>query len=229
MPVTHDQFHGQLDQGKLELAMDDHFPSVDEARKPVEAFLKAWEVRAHLGGHKIGFTFHDSVIIDRNPDPSQARIINGSAVFHCTTSMGGTLVVHPVAYPEPPTWKNCSNMVCRMYDRFAAYQEQRESIYSAGYYCLTELLENAAGTVERGGRIKVASKFNIDIEVLKKLGELTSTRGDPLSARKAGTVPATPTETVWLREAIPRIIRHVAGVEAGDVGAALTMAELPIL
>lgn len=69
------------------------------------------------------------------------------------------------------------------------------------YFCLT-LLEATAGS-----RNDAAELFSVDIQVLRKIGELTSKRGDRTNARKASsTQPLTGIEEAWLDAAIKTVI-----------------------
>jgi hypothetical protein len=222
-------FHGYLDNGILTVTMDVHFATVQEARAPVDAYLNGWKIDAHLGGYKIDFVFEDSEVIDRNPDLNAPRLIYGSAIMSSTSTLSASITIQPREYPPAPQWNGCSDLVLRMYRRFANYQEHRESIYSAGYYCSTALTLAADGTIARGGRSAAAEKFKVSLEVQKKLGELTSERGNPEFARKAGTSEPTPAEAAWLALAIPKLIRHVAAIEADSSVPELTMSDLPPL
>jgi hypothetical protein len=230
MNVSHAQFRGELHEGYLNVKMDAHFPTITDARQAVETFLKAWEIDAHLKGKKIKFSFEDSELIDRNPVQGGSVVLaSATCVISSSFTVSGTITVHPREYPPPPCWTTVSNLAQRMYDRFVAYQEKQESIFTSGYYCLTELQVAAGTTVTRKARASAASRFKIDIEVLDTLGELTSERGGALFARKAGTPEPTSNEAAWLSSAVPVIIGHIASVEADADVSVLTMADLPEL
>jgi hypothetical protein len=89
------------------------------------------------------------------------------------------------------------------------------------YFCVT-LLEKFGG----GSRREAATNYRIDINVLHKLGELSSDRGGMTDARKAtARAPLTDIERSWVEAAIRAIGGHLA--EGSD--APLTMTDLPSL
>src|SRR3990172_2429812 len=64
-------FSVRLENGIVTCKLKEHFSSVDEARKAVEEFLRAWEIQHGLqyGKQEIRFRFDDAKVIDRNPLP----------------------------------------------------------------------------------------------------------------------------------------------------------------
>ena len=69
---------------------------------------------------------------------------------------------------------------------------------------------------------------------MQKLGELTSERGDAMTARKyAPRVPPlhplTPQEEEWIRAALRAIIRRIGMIGTGVAFGPLTMGDLPQL
>ena len=106
-------------------------------------------------------------------------------------------------YPPPPVAFHVTPEVEVLWDRFNRYIEQKEPLLSMAYFCLTLL--------ERGDRKAAAQAYNIDYSLLRKLGELTSTRGDNATARKATvTKQLSGDEKSWIEQAIKSIIRHIA-------------------
>lgn len=75
--------------------------------------------------------------------------------------------------------------------------------------------------------------LNVELAVLEKLGELTTERGDEMTARKveAGTPfqPLTAKEAVWIQAALRGIMRRLGMKKAGAVIPPLTMTDLPVL
>lgn len=144
------QFAAQLCGGNLELKMSAHFPSISEARKPVDDFLKSWEMDAHLRGFQIAFSFVNGEVIDRNPAPPGTVFLSGaSASCSSSSTVRGNITVFPREYPNPPEWKTCSDLVRRMYGRFVACQEKRESIgcnHSIGLLVAGSGLQNSNST-----------------------------------------------------------------------------------
>ena len=110
------------------------------------------------------------------------------------------------AYPEPPLdFKYSPNLDSLCY-RYENYLKHKETITGMGYFCLS-LLE-----WESGGRKKTSLKYSIEYGLLKKLGELTSTKGDLREARKlelkkdAKPVALSDAERTWIVEVVRRII-----------------------
>ena len=94
------------------------------------------------------------------------------------------------------------------------------------YFILT-LIEATA----RGNRKAAAQRLRIEFKVLATIGELSTERGDPGTARKVGNSgtfqPLTGAEKAWLEHTVPRVVRrlgeHVAGGDLKTIG----MADLP--
>jgi hypothetical protein len=106
-----------------------------------------------------------------------------------------------------------------LWHRFCLYRADKEPLLSMAYFNLTVV--KMAG----GGRKSSAVNLNIEEKVLRKIGELTSKRGDAGTARKMSvdTQPLTDKESAWLVTAITSIIGHLAGPWAK----ALRMSDLP--
>lgn len=141
-------------------------------------------------------------------------------------------------YPAPPTGFKASPNVRTLWDRYQHYREGRESLPGMAYFCLT-LLETMAGRQPEdaakkrkisNARKKAAEKYHIDENVLAKLGDLSSARGDARTARKATAMARshTPAEVAWTESAIRAIIHRVGKVDARVTGLALiSMKHLP--
>ena len=111
-------------------------------------------------------------------------------------------------------------------NRYQGYREGREPLLAMAYFCLTVLEAGA------GGRREAAATYKIHESVLGKLGELTSERGDPGTARKMkapAMQPLSGAETVWIQEAIKQIIWRLGDQRATTELPTITMADLPAL
>lgn len=101
-----------------------------------------------------------------------------------------------------------------MFDRYMNYRQKREPLPGTAYFCLTVLENMAEGKKRDGeGKRKAASRyFQIDEEVLKKIGRLSSTKGGPAGARKSEGVShdLTNEERRFLEEAVEKMIRRAA-------------------
>jgi hypothetical protein len=114
-----------------------------------------------------------------------------------------------------------------MWHRYVGYLEQHEPLQSMAYFCFT-VLEWSAG----GGKNKLkkaGKKYNMNEKVLKKLSELSSTRGDEKTARKAAPLaPLSPKEVEWIKAAILVIIRRVGELKSSSLQL-IEMGDLPDL
>lgn len=195
-------FTGELSGTSLIIRPLHHFASPEDVRPVIEPFLAAWRIDAGLkhGRDDFRFSFASANVVDRNPTP-------GTNSVHLSATIGARGDVHLKVsrkeYPSPPVGFQVTPEVEVLWDRFNAYLAQREPLLSMAYFCLTLL--------ERGDRKAAAKHYNIDFPLLNKLGEITSTRGDNHTARKAtATKRLSPQERTWIEEAIKAIIRHIA-------------------
>jgi hypothetical protein len=93
------------------------------------------------------------------------------------------------------------------------------------YYCST-VITNFYGGIDGAGKA-----LAIDKAVLKKIGELSTNRGEPSTARKMtrSLMPFATPEADWLDAAIRILIRRVGEIAAGHSPSQLTMKQLPPL
>lgn len=226
-PVERDGqgFSVRLAGGVLTAKMHDHFATEEDARRAVEAYLRAWQALAALeaGQVEFEFRFDRSEIIDRDPQPGTVHLpilLSGTSVFDVT--------LHAIRgrYPDPPDGFALDPDTETLFTRWQGYIEGREPLESMAYACLT-ILEM------HGGRPGASSRFGVSQPVLRKLAHLASETGDLATARKItpGLRPRTDAEQAWLEAAVKVLVRR-AGEVAAAPGASLpqiTMADLPTL
>jgi hypothetical protein len=231
-PLTFDNDLGRFEchDGRLVVAPEAHFTDPDDARVVVEPFLRGWEIDSDLDGNigTIRFKYLRADVVDRDPPPPGASVtIAAKAGSIGISGAAATGHVTRRKYPRPPTSFRASADVQQAYNRWLAYRHSQEPLLSMAYFVLT-ILEAGAG-----GRDRAAQLLAVDEKVLANVGRLSSTRGDPGTARKAakaGTFqPLTPVETNWLEAAIPRLIRRLGEREAGAALEQIRMADLPLL
>ena len=70
--------------------------------------------------------------------------------------------------------------VLTMFHRYQGYLENREPLPAMAYFCLSMLERYLCA-----GRKKAATKYAIDFEVLREVGNLAANKGGPETARKA--------------------------------------------
>lgn len=220
-----------LTEGKLNCEMKGHFASAEEARFVVEPVLRAWEVDADLRWNpgQFRFEFDGADIIDRSPIP--AGVGRGHAYMLCgvgSISAVGTVSFHVTRahYPEPPGTFRVNPDAESILLRYQGYLGGREPLLSMAYFCLTVLEANA------GNRASAATMYGIDKAVLRKMGELTTRRGDRFSARKAiagPVLPLTGEEGAWLEAALKALIWRVGDTRDAAALPVIKLADLPLL
>jgi hypothetical protein len=231
-PITYEaeDFSVELKNKRLKVTLKRHFPTVEEARYEIEKFLRAWELDVALkrGPGEFQLKYENSEVIDRNSSQKgHSNTVAVSAHAKVTATIKAEIGVARGRYPEPPKYFRASPDVETLWQRFHGYQNGNEPLLSMAYFCLT--------VVERlgGGRRQSATLLRISIDVLNKLGKITSTRGDGFTARKAArNTPLTPVsdaERAWVESAIKIIIRRVAEIEQHDSLPIIDLGDLPTL
>ncbi len=232
MPVfiSQPEFTGTLDSGRFVAVMARHYAVPDDARQVVDAYLRAWQIAASLKeGHYIAFEFADAKVIDRTPPPVGTVIGHGQVMLpHFTLDASCHSEICSFQYPAPPVNFAATPTVEILWARYDQWRNGKEPIYSMAYFCETAL-HAAADCQRRAKRQGAAKKFDIDKNLLGKLGELSSCRGGNLEGRKGDTLMATAAEYNWLTAAIPAIILHIGAVESGKARGTLSMSDLPPL
>lgn len=229
-----DAFRMRLEDGTLSIDMVEHFASVEDARRVVNSFLRAWEIDAALryGRREIAFVFEDAEVIDRDPPPPGSPQVIGLAPLGILAAVGSvTAHVRRRKYPEPPTQFRASPDVETLWWRYEGYLQGREPLLPMAFFCLS-MLEASAG-VKKGKRQQTARKYQISEDVLSKLGELTSLRGDEKTARKfdhnSTRSPLTSAEVTWIESAVKAIIRRLGEYGSTTSLSTITMNDLPEL
>ena len=222
----------RLADGSVTCDMKTHFPTAAAARAVVEPILRAWEVDADLRRKQgeLQFKFDRAEIIDRSPAPPgviRAHLVAPApAISACL--IGGTVSVHESRdhYPEPPGTFRLNPDAESILLRYQGCLAGREPLLSMAYWCLTVLEANA------GGRKLAATDYRIEEAVLRMMGELTSRRGDRLSARKATAGPAQPLtgpESAWLAAAVKTLIWRLGDTRKPPALPLITMSDFPRL
>jgi len=174
-------FRGRLSNGILTLEPKEHFASEAEVRPLADDYVRGWEINAGLqSDHPVfDFRFEGSHIVDRQP-ASGTRSIDISD--HLDMSGAVQLEKMSPAYPAPPVDFQLTPEVEVLWNRYCHFIEGGELLLSMAYFCLTFLESSFPGGDKR---TQAAVYYGVDIDILNKLGELTSTRGDTAMARKA--------------------------------------------
>jgi hypothetical protein len=227
--ISQPAFDGELTEGRFVARMRQHFPTEEEAKVQVDPYLRAWEVSAALrrGRPEMHFVFDHADVIERAPaQPGDVNLYFRGAMEAFRLSASASAHVTSPKYPQPPTDFKVSPLVETLWRRYERYVSGREPLFAMAFFCLTAIQEAA------GSRRDAATKFSLDFEVLSKMGELSSSLGNELEARKiTNKVPrqATGSERVWIETTIRKIIEHVGAFEAGAPIKNLTLADLPAI
>jgi hypothetical protein len=198
-------FTGRLEDGILTLEPKTHFSTVEDVRLLSDSFAKAWEIAADLTYNwpTFRFDFDGASIIDRNPQQASSDFVVSTHTSFANAPGRFNLKVGGDRYPTPPGSYQITPEIEVIWKRYIAYLQRREPLLSMAYFCLTILAPD--------NRPAAAKKHSIDIAVLNRLGELTSRRGDRVTARKMtmSTTPLSSEEHRWVEAAIRAIIRHL--------------------
>lgn len=231
LDIDYREFSGRLEEGILTSQMKEHYSSIVAARQVVDPYLRAWEldVALEFGRGEIRFIFEDGKVIDRNPPPpgQPLQIQKHDAILSMNGALVASLQITKKEYPNPPMAFRISPDVETLWHRYEMYLDGKEPLLSMAYFCLT-LLETRG---DPGGRKGASSLFNIDIPVLKKLGELTTNRMDGAIARKVqlSQIPLTGSERKWIEATIKKIIHRVGEINSGNPLPEIKMEDLPPL
>jgi hypothetical protein len=237
----YDAFRIRLENGTVTVEMKEHHASVKSAKEKVEGFIRDWMIYAafDFDWNLLKFEYEDAEVIDRNPSPRVPGQITGDVnITLPMPTCKGTGMVHPIKlseYPAPPTRFRATPDVETMWFRYQQHLQDKETYQSLGYFCLS-LMQWSTG-LGKGARGAASRMYNIDRDILDKLGELTSKRGTQRDARKLDSgstlISLTDVERRWIREALKMLIRRKGEYDFDPATAAslkqITIADLPKL
>lgn len=224
----------QLSGGKLRCEMKVHFATEAEARAAIEPILRAWEADADLQWNRgeLRFEFERADVVDRSPVlPGENRAMVCFASAADAICLVGKVTVHVgrARYPEPPRAFRINPDVESLLQRYRGHLDGHEPLLSMAYFCLT-LVESKGGNKPR--RASAAARYRIDQVVLSKLAELTSTRGDHITARKVTATPIrqlSGPEGAWVEAAVKMLIWRLGDIRKTTDLPLITLSDLPNL
>jgi hypothetical protein len=223
-----------LSDGKLRIIPSEHFPDEHSSRRAIQPFLEEWEIEVHLTSNieMLRFEFDRVELIDRAPPPRGVSL--GAAASAVALASGSSAVTGNSAslqltcseYPQPPKTFRATTEVLSAFRRWLAYRSGGESLQSMAYFVLT-VPERAAGDRKGAARL-----FKIDEKVLRKIGELSSTKGNESTARKAAGPnkqfqELSAAEKQWLEQAIPLVILRLGEHAYGGPLVLISLRDLP--
>jgi hypothetical protein len=172
-------------------------------------------------------------VINNHPELWERAVARGYAFMGGVGSViaTGSVSVHVTRanYPAPPPATFRLNADAEeILVRYERYRDGREPLQGMAHYCLT-VVERTARTKKKK-REDAAKLYRIDLLVLNKMGELTSTRDDGRDARKASAVQTlTTAEHTWLEAAVKMLIWRLGDTRDSAALPKITMADLPTL
>jgi len=233
-PVEYKQemVHMRLENGQLVCELKTHFSTEGEARTAIEPILRAWELETDVRGciGELRFEFVRAEIVDRNPPPpgpSHYVLVTGVESITVSGSANVSMHVAKNRYPSPPSTFHVTPNFESLWLRYRGYLEGREPLLAMGYFCFTFLKAIAGGNLKT-----MARHLGTDVDVLKKLSELTSTRGDRTTARKVKMLtmqPLSATEANWISAVLKELILRLGDTRPINSLKKITMPDFPNL
>ena len=219
-----------LEKNQLRCEMKLHVATPEEARALVDPVLRDWEMEIELarGQGELRFIYENAEITDRTPatpGTTEGHVLEARAAEYLVLTDNATIHITRAKYPEPPVGFHLTPDAESILVRFRGYKEGREPLLSMAYFCLTVV--RSAG----GGQSSAAKAFGIGQSVLRKLGDLTTNRGDRAIARKAHATsqPLTDAEHKWIVATIKALVLRLCDSPPRFQRTPLTMADLPPL
>jgi hypothetical protein len=214
-----------------------HFATEQDALEVVRPYVGDWNIWTGLEllPKRFCLEYSHAEIVDRSPTPG----VHAPHATNLTIEPGRpALTMHRNRFPSPPTNFHADPDVNAMYSQYRAHKEGGIPFAHMAYFLLT-VLEGGNKPPNQSKprktpkkRIEASKRFFICLDVLNKIGELTTERGGS-SARKVNGLHSqlTPEETVWLEEATTMMIRRAGEIAANPTGPhqRITIAQLPKL
>jgi len=219
----------------LRIKPTEDFSNEMEARKAIDPYLLAWEIEADITSNigAIRFSFKESQVIEIEPCHGLEQSIRVNSWESVKVSDGISVQMRHHKYPQPPREFRATPEVSHAYRRWKRYREGKEQLQAMAYFVLTLVESTSMEATTRKLRNATANKLNIDLEVLDKIGALSSEKGDSSTARKVRPnkefEDLSPTEQEWLEKAVLRIIRQLGQRAAAAPLNRLSMNDLPTL
>lgn len=193
-----------------------------EALNSVNLILQSWIFENRIKGKffRLRFAFFKA---ENLIDSSDIELFREDLQYEKDDK--GELIFYRLKYPEFPIARFSHEVVTAWERVYMSYLEFGEPIQSSAYFNLT-MAENRFG-----GRKKAASTLNIEETVLRKIGELTSIKGNINTARKSlplNSLDLTTSEKLWLLGTATEITHRIGLVTAGVVPPFLSMESFPI-
>ena len=241
MVFEDDLFRVSAEKVAVVFEPNNHYATEAEARNAVEELVRRWEFEAALrfSSRCFKLAYAGVDIIDRNPPPQPAGVVNvGPVNFRIGVLKAQAWVTTVLAgYPDPPSGPATEPDdpdASFMLSRLDLYRLGREPLGDLANLCLTVLEDSAplATAGESGKRPRAAKHYKIAKTVLDRVAELSDRKGGHLARKAKGrNDPFTKEETRFLEVTVAAFTRRVAEKAADTNGnlPVITMADLPRL
>jgi hypothetical protein len=200
--------------------------SREDAKEAIGPHLRNWEQLAFLGdpGHKIRFEYERSEVEEINPVPGYKFVFAEEAIGFGEALTAAVITRSSPRYPDPPATFRRTALTDLLVTRLRRVRAGEAELPATAYVVLTSVY------AAFGQRSKAAKALAIEPEVLRLVGNLSSTP-DPDVGRKAKGKPASLTghEKAWLLAAMLMLIRRVGEHDGGGSLTTITLADLPHL
>ncbi|MCY4005714.1 MAG: hypothetical protein OXE84_02640 [Rhodobacteraceae bacterium] len=210
-----DDFTVEIKNQRVFFRFTAHYTSEDEAQSAVRSYVQNWEFQVGLqcGPGAFNLRFVRSEMIDRNP-PEGGQLVGFSGTLEIDSAIN--LILRPSEFPKPAATGRIKRTpdVNNMYHRYLGYRAGQEPLPSMAYFCFT-VLESMAGRARKRTerRQAAAEKFSVAVDVLNRVGDLSSEAGGPAARKQVGiNQPYSPDDETFLRTAIQHMIFRAAEV-----------------
>ena len=217
-----DAFRMTLTESVATFWMKEHHRSEEAAKMVAEEYLRAWEIDLALQRNRtsLHFIFDRAKVIDRNPPPGTPVTVELEGLIAGVSNLSAEATVIKREYPPPPKNFVADTDTRAMWAQYERYIQGHDRLLPMAYSCLTRLEFRAMSHPAKGNkRERAADMYRIHVDVLKKLGELSTNLGDEVEARKltpqSELRPPTEKEVTWIESALKLIIRRT-GEYAAD-------------
>ena len=172
--------------------------------------IRDWEFDNDLNGGLGHFRleFERPEIVDRKPTPGVTNISLSARAGRPTATF--RLKVSRRTYPAPPSGIDSGHRdVQTLYQRYKGYREGKEPLPGFAYFCLSAIVWSVGPG--KGLTEKAARQYDMDGALLRKISNLSSTKGGSQARKGTGVADAlTQDEQQFLERATVRLIRRVA-------------------
>ena len=215
----------ELENEELQVELKHDYNTIKEARNAVSQTLKSWQIEDEiLWKTTSGFRFvYVKAIFPQSTD----QLSNLPEELKYIKDYNETLIIASCKYPPFPE----TLFTYEMESAWVRYRKVKigigESIQSASYYLLTVVVNFTGENMK-----KAASILFVDYKILKKIGELTSIRGNNFTSRKSlsrNTLELSIIEKHWLDIAVKNILIQAATMNGDRKPSRIELNDLPNL